>query len=71
MNRCGVLYVRHIRRLAISWPDTVFASRAPYVVGMNLNKHFNTAIEAMNMRRRMVVGIKGEPNPIECNLSPK
>ena len=62
-----VLYVRHIRRLAISWPNTVFASRTPHIVGMNLDEHFDTAIEAMNMRRWMVVGIKREPDAIKCN----
>lgn len=65
---CGdVLYVSYVRRLAISWPDTVFASRASHVIGINIDEHFDTAIEAMNMRRRMVVGIKRKPNAIECN----
>jgi len=50
MNRCDVLYVRYIRCLAISWPDTVFASRASHVVRMNLYEHFNITVEAMNMR---------------------
>ena len=50
MNRCDVLYVRYIRCLAISWLDTVFASRASHVVRMNLYEHFSITVEAMNMR---------------------
>lgn len=56
----------NIGQLCVPRPNAFLASRSTHIVWMNLNDYFDACIEAMDVRWKVILGERSEPNAVEC-----